>query len=445
MPESQPPPQKSWLATLFKPFAKVESDEVVGVSVLTLTVFLLLTAYYLLKTAREPLILLQGGAVWKSFAAAIQSGLLLLTTYVYGEVAKRVGRMKLIASVYLFFVATFAAFAALALAKAPIGIVFFVWVGVFNVTAIAQFWSFAADIYTPEQGKRLFAVIGIGSSVGAVAGAKIAKLLVPLGPAFLMGGAAAILVVCVFLFTFMNARSEIKVGKKTEKDTEKPLADERAISLLLRDKYLLLIAASLLILNWINSNGEYVLDKTLLGAVEHLGHEEAEKFIGEFKADYFGYTNLLGVLLQLFAVSRILRIFGVKKALLLLPAASAAAYTILLFRPALELVRVAKVIENGIDYSVQSTTQQALYLVTSRVEKYVGKSLVDTLFVRLGDVLSFVTVFVGTKLAFATHTFAVVNLVLIAIWVFVLLSIGRENDRRADETPEQLAQEPARA
>jgi AAA family ATP:ADP antiporter len=445
MPESQSPSKKSWLATLFRPFARVEPEEVLGVSVLTLTVFLLLTAYYLLKTAREPLILLQGGAVWKSFAAAIQSGILLLTTYVYGEVAKRVGRMKLLATVYLFFVATFAAFAALALMKAPIGIVFFVWVGVFNVTAIAQFWSFAADVYTPEQGKRLFAVVGIGSSIGAVAGAEIAKLLAPFGPAFLMGGAAAILVVCVALFGFMNARFESKGSDKSAKEAEKPLAGERALHLLFRDKYLLLIAASLLILNWVNSNGEYVLDKTILAAVEHMGHDEQEKFIGAFKADYFKYTNLLGMVLQLFAVSRILKYFGVRKALLLLPAASAVAYTILLFRPALEIVRVAKVIENGIDYSVQSTTQQTLYLVTSRIEKYVGKSLVDTLFVRLGDVLSFLTVLAGNALAFSTHAFAVTNLVLIGIWVVVLLAIGRENTRRSDETPELVAQEPLRA
>jgi AAA family ATP:ADP antiporter len=446
MPEPEsPPPRSSLLATLFRPFARVEPDEVLGVTVLTLTVFLLLTAYYLLKTAREPLILLQGGAKWKSFAAAFQSGVLLLTTYVYGEVAKRVGRMKLLASVYLFFVATFAGFAALALIKAPIGIVFFIWVGVFNVTAIAQFWSFAADVYTPEQGKRLFAVVGIGSSVGAVVGSQIAKLLVPLGPAFLMGGAAAVLVVCVFLFAFMNARFEAKGPSKAAKDAEKPLADERAIHLLFRDRYLLLIAASLLLLNWVNSNGEYVLDKTILAAVEHLGHDEQEKFIGAFKADYFSYTNALGVTLQLFAVSRILRVFGVRRALLLLPAASAVAYSILLFRPALEIVRVAKVIENGIDYSVQSTTQQTLYLVTSRVEKYVGKSLVDTLFVRLGDVFSFLTVLGGEALAFSTHAFAVTNLVLIGIWVVVLLAIGRENTRRADEEPELLAQEPVRA
>jgi AAA family ATP:ADP antiporter len=431
------------LARFFRLFGKVEAEEVVGVSVATLTVFLLLTAYYLLKTAREPLILLGGGAEVKSYASAGQSALLLLVAWAYGTVAKRTGRMKLIATVYLFFVACLVLFAVLAMAKAPIGVVFYLWVGVFNVTAIAQFWSFAADIYTQEQGKRLFAILGIGSSVGAIAGSAIAKGLVPLGPAGLMITAAGILGVCVGLFAWMNKKFDATTGdEKDAKKKDEPFAKEQAFTLLFRDKYLLLIAASLLLLNWVNSNGEYMLDRTLLATVHDMAPDAKEKFVGAFKADYFTYFNVLGMLLQLFAVSRIIRVLGVGKALLLLPAASAIAYTTLLFNPALQIVRAAKVLENGIDYSVQNTTQQTLYLATSRVEKYVGKSLVDTLFVRLGDVMSAVAVLIGTTLSLPIFAFAALNLCLIAVWVVVLLMIGKENTRRSDEPAEQLAKEP---
>ncbi|HEX7670311.1 MAG TPA: hypothetical protein VF395_12035, partial [Polyangiaceae bacterium] len=171
------------LARVFRPFARVEPEEVGSAAVLTLTVFLLLTAYYLLKTAREPLILLHGGAEVKSYASAGQSVLLVGVVRAYGSIAQRVTRLKLLAIIYLFFVSNLVVFAALARAEQPIGVAFFLWVGVFNVTAIAQFWSFAADIYRPEQGKRLFAILGIGSSLGAVFGARIAKALVALGPA----------------------------------------------------------------------------------------------------------------------------------------------------------------------------------------------------------------------------------------------------------------------
>ena len=195
------------LSVLLRPFAKVEPSEAVTASVLTLTVFLLLTAYYLLKTAREPLILLHGGAEVKSYAAAGQAILLLGFVQVYGYVAKRVGRTRLLLTVYLFFASNLLIFAALARTDFPVAIPFYLWVGVYNYTSIAQFWAFASDVYTPEQGKRLFAVLGIGSSVGAVAGAQAAKSLVPFGPQALMLGAAVLLGVCCVLLVWVNGRA----------------------------------------------------------------------------------------------------------------------------------------------------------------------------------------------------------------------------------------------
>src|SRR5580658_944344 len=239
------------LANLLRLFAKVEPTEVVTATVLTLTVFLLLTAYYLLKTAREPLILLHGGAEVKQYAAAGQALLLVVVVRAYSALARRMGRQRLIATVYLFFVSNLVVFAILARANVVIGVPFFLWVGVFNMTAVSQFWSLAADVYTPEQGKRLFAILGIGSSVGAVAGAWVAKSLAPLGPAWLMGVAAVLLLVCVALFAWVGAR-EGSPGRTAE-DThhEEPLAHDHVARVLATDKYLLLIAALTLLLNWV--------------------------------------------------------------------------------------------------------------------------------------------------------------------------------------------------
>src|SRR5277367_6669526 len=200
-------PLRRALALLMRPFGRVTPDESLGAALLTLTVFLLLTAYYLLKTAREPLILLHGGAEVKQYAAAGQAGLLAIVVNAYSALAQRVGRQWLIATVYLFFASNLVVFAILARENVVIGVPFFLWVGVFNMTAVSQFWSLAADVYTPEQGKRLFAILGIGSSVGAVAGARVAKSLAVLGPAWLMGVAAAILLVCVAIFTWVGARA----------------------------------------------------------------------------------------------------------------------------------------------------------------------------------------------------------------------------------------------
>jgi AAA family ATP:ADP antiporter len=187
------------LARVLRPFSKVRPDEAATVVLMTLTSFVLLGAYYLLKTVREPLVLLHGGAEMKLYLRAAQAILMLGVVHVYGKLARRVGRTTLLASVYLFFIANLAIFALLARAHVPIALPFFLWVGVFSYTSIAQFWALAADIYSDEQGKRLFPIIGGGSSVGAVAGGLFARELVPYGPFALMATSVVMLVGCVLL------------------------------------------------------------------------------------------------------------------------------------------------------------------------------------------------------------------------------------------------------
>jgi AAA family ATP:ADP antiporter len=432
-------------ARLLRPFARVEASEALSVVVMTLAVFLLLTAYYLLKTAREPLILLHGGAEVKSYAAAGQAMLLLVVVQAYSQVAQRVGRLRLLTVVYLFFASNLLVFAALARANVNIGIPFFLWVGVFNYTAIAQFWAFAADVYGPTQGTRLFAILGIGSSVGAVAGARIARSLIVVGPQALMLLAAVILLVCVALYAWVDRRqAAVPQAPTATPAKEEALMHEGPFHLLLRDRYLLLVAALTLVLNWCNANGEYILDRTLLASVADARARgmTPEAFVGAFKADYFAWVNVAGVTVQMFAVSRVLARWGVRGALVILPVVAFAGYSFVLVTPVLWLIRAAKVAENSLDYSLQNTARQALYLVTSRVEKYVGKTLVDTFLVRVGDVLSALVVLLGSRIGIATRTFAALNLVLVGLWIAVVLAIGRENARRVAEGPERVAVEP---
>jgi len=432
------------LSLLLRPFARIEPAEALNAVVMTFTVFLLLTAYYLLKTAREPLILLHGGAEVKSYAAAGQAVLLLGFVQLYGAVARRVGRIRLLLGVYLFFAANLLLFAALASAGVAVAVPFYLWVGVYNYTSIAQFWGYASDVYTPEQGKRLFSVIGVGSSLGAVAGAHLAKLVVPLGPQALMLGAAILLGVCCGLLIWVNTRIEAPAPAQAKKEDAEPLSHESAFSLLLRDKFLILIAVLTLLINWCNSTGEYILDRTLLAAVAGKAqHAEAMVFVGQFKAEYFEWVNIAGVVLQLFAVSRILDKLGVRAALFFLPVVAFGGYALMLFAPVLSLIRLAKAAENSIDYSVQNTARQALYLVATRVEKYVGKIAVDSFFVRFGDVLSAVVVYVGSKLALPTQVFAAINLGLILVWLFVVVLVGREHRRRSEELEKERSPGPA--
>jgi AAA family ATP:ADP antiporter len=325
---------------------------------------------------------------------------------------------------------------------------FYLWVGVFNVTAVSQFWSFANDIYTAEQGKRLFAILGIGSSVGAVAGAKIAKNMASLGPQGLMLGAAAILVVCVLLFAIVDRRERAReLAERTtpltpSKQPDAPLAGRDAFKLLLHDRYLTAIAALTFLLNCVNSNGEYILDRTLLAAVEdgRAHGVDPAVFVAAFKADYFEWVNTIGVLLQLFVVSRVLKYIGVRRALFVMPLVSFASYGVMLMAPVLSLIRIGKIAENSLDYSLQNTARQALFLVTSRAEKYVGKAAIDSFVVRIGDVFSASLVWSFGRLGLPVQAFAGLNLVLIGLWFVVVLVIGREHRRRSALEDGQVAE-----
>jgi ATP:ADP antiporter, AAA family len=435
------------LSVLFRPFSKVQPAEAVVVGVMTLSAFLLLTAYYLLKTVREPLILLQGGAETKIYARAAQAAIMAVFVHFYGELARRVGRLKLLLIVFLFFISNLALFAVLARTSLSIGLPFFLWVGVFSYTIVAQFWGLAADLCNEEQGKRLFPIIGGGSSVGAVAGAALAKTLVPFGPHALMSAAVGILLVCAGLIAWAGRRplsADLAVPAQLD---EEPLSKEGAFQLLMRDKYLLLIAGMVIFLNWVNSTGEYVLDRTLLVAAQQAattGIAPAE-FIGAFKADYYGWYNLLGVLLELFAVSRILRLVGVRKALFALPVFALFAYGAAFFVPVLAVLRLVKIGENSLQYSLQDTTRHALFLTASRVEKFVGKTAVDTVAVRLGAIMSASMVWLGARAGWSAATFVGINVALGCVWLVFVVAIGKEHARRLSESPAATEPPPAAA
>lgn len=406
---------------------------------MALSAFFLLTAYYLLKTVREPLILLEGGAEVKLYARAGQAVLMGGVVYLYGELARRVGRMRLLAFVFLFFIANLAVFTVLATTDVPIGLAFFLWVGVFSYTVVAQLWALAADIYSEEQGKRLFPIIGAGASIGAVAGALFARSLVPYGPPVLMGTAVAILLLSVVLILWIERRAKTAPVRE-EKHPDEPLSEKSAWHVLAHDRYLILIAGLVVFLNWVNSSGEYLLDRTLVIASADAANAKA--FIGAFKADYFFWYNTIGLLLELFVVSRVFKLVGVRKALFVMPVFALLAYGSAAFLPVLAVLRLVKIGENSLQYSLQDTTRHALFLVTTRVEKYVGKTATDTVAVRIGAIMSMVMVLVGARLGWSTSTFIAINVALAVVWLGIVFAIGREHARRSAEPAEQ--QPPAR-
>jgi len=441
------PDSRSTLERVLGLFTSVKAGEGASVLVLALNVFVLLSAYYIVKPVREALILeLDSGAEYKTYMSAVIAALLLVTVPVYGRLADRVKKLHLVVGASLFFASHLVLFwlaAQHAGLRTELGLVFYAWVGVFNTMVVAQFWAFANDFYDEERGRRLFPLVALGASLGAALGAKIAALLIPrLGVFSMLLVAAAVLAGCAGLFIVADRLRLSQAARAPQAPRLEPRPADRggAFALVFAHRYLLLLAGLSLLFNWVNTNGEYLLGKLVKAAANdavHLGTlapADQGRFIGEFYGDFFFWVNLLGVFLQSFVVSRVVKYLGLGVGLLALPMIALGNSFAFAFFPVLAAVRIGKVLENATDYSLHNTVRQVLWLPTSQAMKYKAKQAVDTFFVRLGDVSSALLVYAGTVFwGFGIRAFAAVNLVLVAGWIAVGVGIIRENKRlRAD-------------
>jgi len=427
-------------------FADVHAGEGGTALLLALNVFLILMAYYVLKPVREALVLGEGSPELKSYLSAGQVAVLAVVVPLYGRLVARFPRMRLINVVTLFFAACPVVFYALATLHVRLGIIFFVWIGVFSLMIVAQFWSFANDIYTKDQGERLFAIVGFGASLGAVAGARIAdQLIEPIGVYQLMLVGAAILVAQLVLTNYVNRRAggRSKAAATAAAPAAAPAPPKtsgtNAFSLVMKTRYLLLMGLLLMLLNWVNTTGEYILGSIVKDTVSQtIASGKAaglspEQLIGDFYSKYFTYVNTLGLLLQLFVVSRVVKYLGVSKAVMILPIISLVAYNVLIFYPMLTAVMAAKVAENSTDYSLNNTVRNMLFLPCTYEEKFSAKQAIDSFFVRMGDVLSAVLVFIGTAiLTLRPRQFALVNAIIVVAWLMIAWQVGRQYALRSE-------------
>jgi ATP:ADP antiporter, AAA family len=417
-------------------FAPVRAGEGVTALLLLACVFAILCAYYLLKTAREGLILSGGmfglrGDELKIYASGAMALLFVGIVPAYGALASRVGRMRLIGVSYAIVIACLAAFFVVARAGAPIGLPFFIWLGLANMFLVAQFWSYANDLYTEEQGKRLFAIVATGGAAGAIVGPRLAHLA---GTHELLLVAGALLGGVLALFHLIERLQPARAANRT-----RPIGGAGGFALVLRDRYLLWIAALVMVSNLVNTIGEFVLSSAVADHAAAVAASAAERreVIKAFYADFFFWVNLVGFLAQAFLVSRVIGRFGVRAALFALPVIALGAYGVIGAAGGLALVRAAKIAENAADYSVQNTARQALYLPTDRATKYKAKAAIDTFFLRFGDALSAIFVGVGIhQLGLAPRELAIVNLALVGIWLGIAAAIAtRHRALESDGAP----------
>jgi AAA family ATP:ADP antiporter len=346
--------ERSWLDRSLSVFTEVRAGEGTTAVLMTTNIFLLLFCYSVIKTVREPLILLGGGAEVRSYAAAGQAVLLMGFVPFYGWLASRVSRMNLIVGVTLIFVVCIELFAGAVAAAWPyVGVVFYIWVGIFSISLIAQFWSFANDIYSKEAGDRLFPLITLGMTAGAPVGPLLAGRMFGEGtpPQVILQISAVLLLATLAPYLVINAREIRRVTRPPN-----ALTSASGFALVLRNPYLRLIAVLIMVLNVVNTTGEYLIGRLVTAQAVTLRQADPsfdpQAYIGAFFGEYQFWVSVAALLLQALVASRLVRHAGLSGALLALPIVALGAYSIMALGVGFAIVRWAKTAENATDYSI---------------------------------------------------------------------------------------------
>lgn len=436
-------------------FTELRPGEGKVVALLLSAVFFLLASAYMLKVAREAEVLQDRGIAnlrgpeLKALARGVQAVLLASVIIpVYSWVTSRLPRRRLMIGLTVFYALNIEVFYQLGVRDVDnLGFYFYVWVGIFNVSILAQFWSYVSDVFQEEAGKRLFPLIMVGASLGGVFGVLCDRFIGyvtyfqtnPFAPLHFTA-----LLLLIGLGFFLWADTELAKGKlesavQREGRRGEPLALGNGLVRVFRSPYLRLIGLLLLTLNMVNSTGEYILDKYIVAHATELASAsgaavESEVWRGIFREQVGGAWNsfLLAVnvgalLIQLFISSRVIRWFGTIGALLVLPVISFGTYALAIFGGGYLVFRALKIGENASDYSINNTAQQLLWAPTAREEKYQAKQATDTIFARLGDLLHSIMVIVGAATFELTpKDFAFANLALCVAWFAIVWGLGRE-------------------
>jgi AAA family ATP:ADP antiporter len=486
-PAASPPPGAARYGVgyrFLRIFADVRHGEAPKALLLALNIFLLLLAYYILKPLRESLLLVdKNSAVVKSYLSGAQAVLFVFVVKAFSRLASKVPRHVLITWTTSFFISNLVLFYALhagGMAVKPMGIMFFIWIGIFNYFVIAQFWGFANDLYADETGKRTFPLVALGATLGGLIATlpfmkKLRDLLGGNWQFKLMIIAGAILGLCIVLARHVHRRDVRKTLDDREKGLagaeektkvqEQPLKAGGGFRLVFKSRYLLLIALMIGLYNFVNATGEYIMtDVTVKRSIAAaapgsaaaptaqpaaapdalvtdglpaatgspgLPERTESRAIHSAFMDYQFLQNLIALVIQLFLVSRVFKWVGVGGALLFLPLIALGGYALISFGAVFALVRGVKAVENGTDYSLQNTTKAALFLVTKREEKYKAKAAIDTFFVRGGDTLAAVAVFVGTALlGLPIERYALLNVAVVIVLLMICLRIVKAYKRR---------------
>ena len=389
--------------------------------------FMLLAGYYVLRPLRDQMGIAGGvrALPWMFTATFVT---LIVAQPIYGALVARLPRARFIPIVYHFFVANLLLFwLLLTFDVAPVIVarVFFVWVSVFNLFAVTVFWSFMADLFTSEQGKRLFGFIGAGGTAGSLLGPVVTiALSVPFGPANLLLVAIVLLEVAVFCVLRLEGSAKATQGPQHHQQRVGGSA-WAALPELIRSPYLLGVGAWVSLLSF-GATILYFAQANIVSATVQGAGAQTRLFASVDLA-----VGLLTLATQVFATGPLLKRFGTGATAGALPAVYIVGFAVLALAPGLMVVLVFQVVQRWANFAIANPARQVFFTVVGREEKYKAKNLIDVVIYRGSDAL-YGWVFDSLQgLGLKLGAIALCALPVAAGWLVLSATLGRSQQRRA--------------
>ena len=397
--------------------------------------FTLLASYYVLRPLRDQMGIAGGvKALPWMFTATFLA--LIAVQPLYGALVARLPRVGFIPIVYHFFAANLVIFWLLLIsgvATVPVARAFFVWVSVFNLFAVAVFWSLMADLFTSEQGKRLFGFIGAGGTAGALLGPVVTiALSVPLGPVNLLIPAIVLLELAVLCVHRLEHAARARQPFRPDQERIGGAAFA-ALFELVRSPYLLGVAAWVSLLSF-GATILYLEQANIVAATVHGAAAQTRIFAGIDLA-----VGLLTLATQIVATARLLRRFGTGAAAGALPAVYVVGFAALALAPSLAAVVAIQVAQRWMNFAIANPARQVFFTVVAREEKYKAKNLIDVVVYRGSDAF-YGWVFGSLQtLGLKIGAIALCMLPVAALWLALSTALGRTQERRAARPGEAAA------
>ena len=402
--------------------------------------FFLLLAYFILRPLRDQVGAERPEKLPWLFAAVL--GGMLLAMPVYGWLVSRWPRRRFIPWVYRFFALNLLVFFVLLKMRAPdeqrpIWTAFFIWLSVINMFVVSVFWSFMADVFRLEQSKRLFGMIAVGGSLGALVGGLLTKqLAVPLGTANLLLISIAFLELATQCMSWLarlrgfgDEDPRLLATPEGARLEEAERGDVwNGLRLLLQSPYLMLIALHFLLMSSLGTVF-YTQQAQMVGAA-FTGDDAAAQRTA-FLAGIDVWTNGCTLAAQFLLTGAIVKRFGISVALLLQPVVCLAALLALGVWNVLPVLVVGQVTLRTLQNAASRPAREMLFTVVGREVKYKAKSVVDTVIVRTGDQLG-IWGSAGIKaLGISASSLSWAALPIAGLWCAVAVFLGRAQKKLA--------------